>query len=136
MKKLMTLLTAAAVALCLVACCGCGGSSLDHGRIIDKQYQEPLTTTMLFPMPISCGTSCTTFIMIPWVVYDDADWILWLEACEKDPETGERSCDHGEAYVDQQTYEEWEVGEWFNSKKLPQGATASSSDPVSKEHEA
>jgi hypothetical protein len=91
--------------LAIISLNGCGG--LDHGTVTGKEYEEGYYYQSIIPM--SCGTNCT--MMVPTTMYDDPDWVLSLEACD-DPDKP-RDCKTGNAYVDEDTYNSLEIGDYY-----------------------
>ena len=100
------------------------GDDLDHGTITEREYQSATTFVSVIPLCTTTGgkyptTTCTP---IPYVMYDDEDWVFHLR-------DGERT---GEVYVDESTYADYAVGDYFGIE----GHNASTDDPHENRGEA
>jgi hypothetical protein len=95
---------AAKAAMLTVLLSGCG-RELTEGEIIDKRHEPESTFVMLIPMVVSCGKTCTTTILIPYVVHDDEDWVLVIRGRDKD---GDELTE--DWYVSEKEYEAAPVG--------------------------
>jgi hypothetical protein len=92
---------------------GCGGP--DSGEVFGKQYEPSRTWVSTYPVAAgqSCygtGTSryCTTnYIYVPYTNYDDEDWKLHIR---------DDKGDEGWVYVDQTTYHETKIGDWYGDQ--------------------
>lgn len=100
-------LIAAVVALTL-SVAGCGG--IKSGPVEYKEVEPPVHQFMVFYVPVSCGTNCTTNIPIMYWIDDDEDYVLRLR--NNDGETGK-------VYVDRATFDRIKPGDVWNppSKK-------------------
>jgi hypothetical protein len=91
---------------------GCFNSGITEGRVIDKGYVGPSSTTSL--IPVSCGQYCWTYV--PITSYQDEYWYLELQDCSEHPEIPLTThlrydeCKHGRVKVDPDTYVDADFG--------------------------
>lgn len=76
---------------------------LDKGTVIEKNYEPPRTYVTL--MPISTGK---TVIMIPYIIYDNEDYILTVEGVK------DEDVIHENVYVSEDCYKSLSIGETWN----------------------
>ena len=84
---------------------------LKEGVIFNKYHDPPRTFVMFIPFNVCSGgrtPTCTT-ILLPYVIYDDEDWVLVLEDRNGD------ECRKGEVYTDQATYEGYKKGDYYST---------------------
>lgn len=103
-----SLIVALTLALGLSACGG--PPTLDHGRVIGKQYEPAQTRTIFIPIQtgqVCSGNICTPIMTpIPFTEYDGEDWYLVLQDGKK----------VGRAYVTEGIYGDYDKGDWFGPK--------------------
>lgn len=92
------------VVVALLLLVGCG---VKTGEVNRKWHEDANTYVVFIPFCNTVGkvTVCNT---IPMQQYDDEDWVLELENDGK----------WGEVYVDESTYMQAVVGDWFDGHTL------------------
>ena len=93
------------ILICLVVMIAGCGRELTEGEVVGKYYEPDRTFVMLMPMAISCGQSCISTMMIPYIMYDDEDYVLIISGRDRN---GNLITE--EWYVDKDTYEKAETG--------------------------
>lgn len=95
---------------------------LDNGVVVSKRYEPATSTVMIMPLILSNGKT-TTMIMVPYVVYDDPDWVLTVTG---DDDRGERITE--DWYISELQYSRVSVGDEVNRAKV----SAKTEDPHQK----
>ena len=93
----MERLASAIILLLLFVSVSCSG--IDSGVIVRKEYQPARTYTMLLPLTVSTKYP----ILVPYTIYDDADYVLLLE---KNGETGR-------VFVSESVFKSVSIGNYF-----------------------
>ena len=102
MKKIIYLLMILTLAFCLASC------STGHieGEVIDKEFKEAHTQTVLLPTTIFNGKT-TTIILIPYIRQYPNRWKVTVRWFEKDRPY------HEDIWITQECYESVHLGDWF-----------------------
>ena len=100
MDKKLILVT---IALFVLASC----SDIDRGIIIKKEHQPARTYTTLLPVTVFTGKTTTT-MLIPYTIYDDEDFVLWLK----------NEDDAGKVFVTKSTFHSVGIGEYFDGATI------------------
>lgn len=90
------------ICLILISC-----NKLEEGTIIEKKYEPARTYVMLMPMIIFTGKSTTT-IMIPYVIYDNEDFIIKVKGYDNEGKYREENF-----YISKIEYDKLNVGQYI-----------------------